>query len=83
MRCATGDGESGQSFWHFHPVLIFRNPTAGCHFHWVDIEAKIVEVLHDVLEDSKPPHRWGLQELSAEGFPVSLARLTGQSLFPE
>jgi (p)ppGpp synthase/HD superfamily hydrolase len=33
-----------------------------------DIEAKIVAVLHDVVENSKPPHRWGLQELETEGF---------------
>ncbi len=31
-------------------------------------EAKIVAILHDVVEDSKPPHRWGLTELRAEGF---------------
>jgi (p)ppGpp synthase/HD superfamily hydrolase len=33
-----------------------------------DVEAKIVAVLHDVVEDSEPPHRWGLPELKAEGF---------------
>src|ERR1700728_384116 len=33
-----------------------------------DPEAKIVAVLHDVVEDSKPPNRWGLEELKAEGF---------------
>lgn len=31
-------------------------------------DAKIVAVLHDVVEDSKPPHRWGLEELRQEGF---------------
>ena len=37
-----------------------------------DIEAKIVAVLHDVVEDSKPPYRWGLQELKAEGFSANV-----------
>jgi (p)ppGpp synthase/HD superfamily hydrolase len=37
-----------------------------------DIEAKIVAVLHDVVEDSKPPYRWGLQELEAEGFSANV-----------
>jgi (p)ppGpp synthase/HD superfamily hydrolase len=31
-------------------------------------EAKIVAVLHDVVEDSKPPHRWDIEELRNEGF---------------
>jgi hypothetical protein len=30
--------------------------------------AKIVAVLHDVVEDSKPPNRYGFDELRAEGF---------------
>ncbi len=34
-------------------------------------EAKIVAVLHDVVEDSEPPHRWGLEELKNEGFSES------------
>jgi hypothetical protein len=37
-----------------------------------DIEAKIVAVLHDVVEDSKPPHRWGLEELEADGFSAKV-----------
>jgi (p)ppGpp synthase/HD superfamily hydrolase len=37
-----------------------------------DIEGKIVAILHDVVEDSKPPHRWGLQELEAEGFSAKV-----------
>jgi (p)ppGpp synthase/HD superfamily hydrolase len=37
-----------------------------------NIEAKIVAVLHDVVEDSKPPHRWGLPELAAEGFSAKV-----------
>jgi (p)ppGpp synthase/HD superfamily hydrolase len=37
-----------------------------------DIEAKIVAMLHDVVEDSKPPYRWGLKELEADGFPASV-----------
>ena len=37
-----------------------------------DIEAKIVAVLHDVVEDGKPPYRWGLQELEAEGFSANV-----------
>jgi hypothetical protein len=35
-----------------------------------DADAKIVAVLHDVVEDSKPPHRWGTEELMAEGFSL-------------
>ena len=34
-----------------------------------DIEGKIVAILHDVVEDSKPPHRWGLQEWKRKDFP--------------
>lgn len=30
--------------------------------------SSIVAVLHDVVEDSKPPNRWGFAELRAEGF---------------
>jgi hypothetical protein len=41
-------------------------------FGMEDIEAKIVAVLHDVVEDSKPPHRWGLPELEAEGFSANV-----------
>jgi (p)ppGpp synthase/HD superfamily hydrolase len=41
-------------------------------FGMEDIEAKIVAVLHDVVEDSKPPYRWGLQELEAEGFSANV-----------
>lgn len=42
-----------------------------------DIEAKIVAVLHDVVEDGKPPYRWGLPELKAaelkaEGFSANV-----------
>jgi hypothetical protein len=37
-----------------------------------DPEGKIVAVLHDVVEDSKPPHRWGLEELKEEGFSQSV-----------
>ena len=39
---------------------------------------KIVAVLHDVVEDSQPPQRWGFDELRREGFsePV-LAALEG------
>ena len=29
---------------------------------------KIVAVLHDVVEDSQPPQRWGFDELRREGF---------------
>ncbi len=29
---------------------------------------KIVAVLHDVIEDSQPPHRWELDDLRREGF---------------
>ena len=32
-----------------------------------DSEAKIVAVLHDVVEDSKPPHRWGMEGLPFRG----------------
>ena len=35
-------------------------------------DAKIVAVLHDVVEDSKPPHRWGIEELRAEGFSEAI-----------
>jgi hypothetical protein len=31
-----------------------------------------VAVLHDVVEDGKPPHRWGLPELEAEGFSANV-----------
>ncbi len=35
----------------------------------VETEAeKIVAVLHDVVEDSQPPRRWGFDELRREGF---------------
>ena len=39
---------------------------------------KIVAVLHEVVEDSQPPQRWGFDELRREGFsePV-LAALEG------
>ena len=39
---------------------------------------KIVAVLHEVVEDSQPPQRWGFDELRREGFsePV-LAALAG------
>jgi hypothetical protein len=37
-----------------------------------DVEGKIVAVLHHVVEDSKPPYRWGLQELEAEGFSANV-----------
>ena len=39
---------------------------------------KIVAVLHEVIEDSQPPQRWGFDELRREGFaePV-LAALEG------
>jgi len=30
---------------------------------------KIVAVLHEVVEDSHPPQRWGFDELRGEGFP--------------
>lgn len=33
-----------------------------------DEVSRIVAVLHDVVEDSKPPKRWGFTELQAEGF---------------
>jgi hypothetical protein len=29
---------------------------------------KIVAILHDVVEDSKPPNRWDFDDLRAEGF---------------
>jgi (p)ppGpp synthase/HD superfamily hydrolase len=35
-------------------------------------EEKIVAVLHDVVEDSKPPHRWGMEDLKAEGFSAAV-----------
>jgi len=35
-------------------------------------EAKIVAVLHDVVEDSKPPQRWGIEELREEGFSATV-----------
>jgi (p)ppGpp synthase/HD superfamily hydrolase len=41
-------------------------------FGMEDTEAKIVAVLHDVVEDSKPPYRWGLLELEAEGFSANV-----------
>ncbi len=31
-------------------------------------DAKIVAILHDVAEDSRPPYRFGFDELRAEGF---------------
>jgi len=35
----------------------------------VETEAeKIVAMLHDVVEDSQPPQRWGFDELRCEGF---------------
>jgi hypothetical protein len=37
-----------------------------------DADAKIVAVLHDVVEDSKPPNRWGMEELKAEGFSAAV-----------
>jgi hypothetical protein len=37
-----------------------------------ELEAKIVAVLHDVVEDSKPPNRWGMEKLRAEGFSASV-----------
>jgi hypothetical protein len=37
-----------------------------------DVEAKIVAVLHDVVEDSKPPHRWDIQDLAREGFSTNI-----------
>jgi (p)ppGpp synthase/HD superfamily hydrolase len=37
-----------------------------------DAEAKIVAVLHDVVEDSKPPQRWDLEDLRREGFSASI-----------
>ena len=46
---------------------------------WVETETeKIVAVLHEVIEDSQPPQRWGFDELRREGFaePV-LAALEG------
>jgi (p)ppGpp synthase/HD superfamily hydrolase len=33
-----------------------------------DEVSSIVAVLHDVVEDSRPPNRWGFAELRAEGF---------------
>jgi hypothetical protein len=33
-----------------------------------DPDAKIVAVLHDVVEDSKPPNRFDVETLRAEGF---------------
>jgi (p)ppGpp synthase/HD superfamily hydrolase len=42
-----------------------------------DIEAKIVAALHDVVEDSKSPHRWGLEELEAEGFSANVIEAIG------
>jgi hypothetical protein len=33
-----------------------------------DADAKIVAVLHDVVEDSKPPNRFDVETLRAEGF---------------
>ena len=33
-----------------------------------DPSAKIVAILHDVVEDSRPPQRFGFEELRAEGF---------------
>jgi hypothetical protein len=37
-----------------------------------DADDRILAVLHDVVEDSKPPHRWGMEELKAEGFSDSV-----------
>ena len=42
-----------------------------------DADAKIVAVLHDVVEDSKPPHRWGMDELEAEGFSATVLEALG------
>jgi hypothetical protein len=36
------------------------------------VEAKIVAVLHDVVEDSKPPLRWDIEDLKREGFTASV-----------
>lgn len=33
-----------------------------------DDASRMVAVLHDVVEDSLPPNRWGFEELRAEGF---------------
>jgi hypothetical protein len=43
-----------------HPLRLMLKMT--------DEPSAIVAVLHDVVEDSKPPNRWGFAELRSEGF---------------
>ncbi len=54
----------------FHPLRLMMR---------VETETeKIVAVLHEVVEDSQSPQRWGFDELRREGFSVSvLAALEG------
>ncbi|PTY04144.1 GTP pyrophosphokinase [Verrucomicrobia bacterium LW23] len=51
--------KSGQPYI-LHPLRIMHKMRSD--------DARIVAILHDVVEDSVPPHRWGFEELRAEGF---------------
>ena len=45
---------------------------------------KIVAVLHDVVEDRQPPHRWELEDLRREGFSEEvLTDLNGVTRHPD
>ncbi|HSI83195.1 MAG: GTP pyrophosphokinase [Candidatus Methylacidiphilales bacterium] len=51
--------KSGQPYI-LHPLRIMHKMRSD--------DARIVAILHDVVEDSVPPHRWGLEDLRREGF---------------
>ena len=56
----AGTVDKANAPYIFHPLrLMLAMP---------DEVSSIVAVLHDVVEDSKPPSQWGVAELRAEGF---------------
>jgi (p)ppGpp synthase/HD superfamily hydrolase len=59
-----GTSDKAGSPYILHPLRLM--------FSVEDVEAKIVAVLHDVVEDSKPPHRWDMQDLTREGFSANV-----------
>jgi (p)ppGpp synthase/HD superfamily hydrolase len=59
-----GASDKAGSPYILHPLRLM--------FSVEDVEAKIVAVLHDVVEDSKPPHRWDMQDLKREGFSANV-----------